>query len=178
MLTPLEHWVEEQAQLTKPARIRWCDGSEQEARELIEIGIREEKINGNPVFTKLSDRNWPNAYLHRSHPNDVARTEQLTFVCHPDKATAGPNNNWMDPKEAREKMKKLFDGCMKGRTMYVMPYMMGHPKSPYAKACVQVTDSTYVAVSMRIMTRMGKEALDRIGKSPDFLIQRAFSSVG
>ncbi|OQA40255.1 MAG: Phosphoenolpyruvate carboxykinase (GTP) [Candidatus Omnitrophica bacterium ADurb.Bin314] len=176
MLTPLEHWVEEQAQLTKPARIRWCDGSEQEARELIEIGIREEKINGNPVFTKLSDRNWPNAYLHRSHPNDVARTEQLTFVCHPDKATAGPNNNWMDPKEAREKMKKLFDGCMKGRTMYVMPYMMGHPKSPYAKACVQVTDSTYVAVSMRIMTRMGKEALDRIGKSPDFV--RGIHSIG
>ncbi|HQB12715.1 MAG TPA: phosphoenolpyruvate carboxykinase (GTP) [Candidatus Omnitrophota bacterium] len=176
MTTPLEHWVEEQARLTKPSRIYWCDGTEEEAKKLLEIGMKEEKINGQPVFLKLSDKNWPGAYLHRSHPNDVARTEQLTFVCHPDKSTAGPNNNWMAPKEAKEKMKKLFDGCMKGRTMYVMPYMMGHPKSPYAKACVQITDNSYVAISMRLMTRMGKEALDRIGKSEDFV--RGLHSVG
>lgn len=176
MTTPLEHWVEEQAQLTKPSRIYWCDGTEEETKKLLEIGMKEEKINGHPVFLKLSDKNWPGAYLHRSHPNDVARTEQLTFVCHPDKTTAGPNNNWMDPKEAKEKMKKLFDGCMKGRTMYVMPYMMGHPKSPYAKACIQITDNSYVAVSMRLMTRLGKEALDRIGKSEDFV--RGLHSVG
>ncbi len=176
MSTPLERWVEEQAKLTKPSKIHWCDGTESEAKKLIEIGIKEETINGHPVFQKLSDKHWPNAYYHQSHPNDVARTEQLTFVCHPEKETAGPNNNWMDPKEAKEKLTKLFDGCMKGRTMYVMPYMMGHPKSPYAKACVQITDNSYVAVSMRIMTRMGKEALDRIGSSENFV--RGLHSVG
>ncbi len=176
MATPLETWVGEQAKLTKPDRIYWCDGSEKEAKKLIEIGIKEEKINGRPVFQKLNDKNWPNAYFHRSHPTDVARTEHLTFICHPDKETAGPNNNWMAPKEAKEKMTKLFDGCMKGRTMYVLPYMMGHPKSPYAKACVQITDNSYVAVSMRLMTRMGKEALDRIGSSDDFV--RGLHSIG
>ena len=176
MTTPLERWVEEQAELTKPSKIYWCDGTEAEAKKLIEIGIKEELINGHPVFQKLNDKHWPNAYHHQSHPNDVARTEQLTFVCHPDKETAGPNNNWMDPAEAKIKMAKLFDGCMKGRTMYVMPYMMGHPKSPYAKACVQITDNCYVAVSMRIMTRMGKEALDRIGNSENFV--RGLHSVG
>ena len=176
MATPLEKWVDEQAKLAKPSRIYWCDGSEAEARRLIEVGIKEETINGHPVFEKLSDKHWPGAYYHQSHPNDVARTEQLTFVCHPDKETAGPNNNWMDPREAKTKMTALFDGCMKGRTMYVMPYMMGHPRSPYAKACVQITDNCYVAVSMRIMTRMGKEALDRIGNSENFV--RGLHSVG
>ncbi|HOW59013.1 MAG TPA: phosphoenolpyruvate carboxykinase (GTP) [Candidatus Omnitrophota bacterium] len=176
MANAVEKWVEEQAKLTKPDKIYWCNGSEEEAKRLIEVGIKEEKLNGKPVFQKLNDKHWPNAYLHRSHPNDVARTEQLTFICHPDKDTAGPNNHWMDPKEAKEKMIKLFDGCMKGRTLYVLPYMMGHPKSPYAKACVQITDNTYVAVSMRIMTRMGKDALDRIGHSENFV--RGLHSIG
>ena len=176
MATPVEKWVEEQARLTKPDKIYWCDGSEEESKRLIEIGIKEETINGKPVFQKLNDKHWPNAYFHRSHPNDVARTEQLTFICHPDKETAGPNNNWMDPREAKEKLTKLFDGCMKGRTMYVLPYMMGHPSSPYAKACVQITDNAYVAVSMRIMTRMGKNVLDRIGNSENFV--RGLHSVG
>ncbi|MFH1800043.1 MAG: phosphoenolpyruvate carboxykinase (GTP) [Candidatus Omnitrophota bacterium] len=176
MATPLERWVEEQAKLTKPSKIYWCDGTEAEAKELIEIGIKEERLNGKPIFEKLNEKNWPNAYYHHSHPNDVARTEQLTFICHPDKEMAGPNNNWMDPKEAKAKMTALFDGCMQGRTMYVMPYMMGHPKSPYAKACVQITDNSYVAVSMRIMTRMGKEALDRIGNSENFV--RGLHSIG
>lgn len=176
MATPLEKWVEEQAKLTKPDRIYWCNGSEEEARRLIEIGMKEETINGQPVFQKLSEKEWPNAFFHRSHPTDVARTEHLTFICHPDKETAGPNNNWMAPKEAKEKMTKLFDGCMKGRTMYVLPYMMGHPQSPYAKACVQLTDNSYVAVSMRIMTRMSKEVIDRIGSSDNFV--RGLHSVG
>lgn len=176
MTTAVEKWVNEQAKLTKPDKIYWCDGSEEEARRLIEVGIQEEKINGKPIFQKLNDTHWPHAYLHPSHPNDVARSEQLTFVCHPDKDSTGPNNNWMDPKEAKEKMNKLFDGCMKGRTLYVLPYMMGHPQSPYAKACVQITDNTYVAVSMRIMTRMGKNALDRIGSSENFV--RGLHSVG
>lgn len=176
MTTPLERWVHEQAQLTKPDKIYWCDGSEEEARKLIEIGIKEETVEGKPVFQKLNQTDWPNAYFHRSHPTDVARTEQLTFICHPDKESAGATNNWMDPAEAKAKMRKLFDGCMRGRTMYVMPYMMGHPGSPYSKACVQLTDISYVAVSMRIMTRMGKDALDRIGSSENFV--RGLHSVG
>jgi phosphoenolpyruvate carboxykinase (GTP) len=176
MATPLERWVDEQAKLTKPDKIYWCDGSEEEARRLIETGMREEKINGQPVFAELNHKSWPKAYLHRSHPTDVARTEHLTFVCYPDRQTAGPNNNWMDPKEAKEKMRRLSDGCMKGRTMYVLPYMMGHPESPYAKACVQLTDTSYVAISMRIMTRMGKAAIHRIGNNEDFV--RGLHSIG
>lgn len=176
MATPLEKWVNEQAELTKPKSIYWCDGSGPEARKLIEIGIREEQINGQSVFTELNHKNWPNAYLHRSHPTDVARTEHLTFVCYPDRGIAGPNNNWMAPDEAKAKMRKLSEGCMKGRTMYVLPYTMGHPESPYAKACVQLTDVSYVAVSMRIMTRMGRAAIERIGNSEHFV--KGLHSVG
>jgi len=167
--TPLEKWVQQQAKLTKPNDIYWCDGSELEAHRLIEIGMKKEKIEQHNVFHELSHKNWPNSYLHRSHPTDVARTEQLTFVCQADKETSGPNNNWMDTKQAKEKLTKLTDGCMRGRTMYVLPYMMGHPDSPYAKACVQLTDVSYVAVSMRIMTRMGKKVLEKIGKRDDFV---------
>lgn len=169
MSTPLEQWVNEVAELCEPKAIHYCDGSVAEARMLIERGIKEDKHNGKPVFYELNHKAWPNAYLHRSHPNDVARTEKLTFICHNTAAEAGPNNNWMDPEEAKAKLRSLSKGCMKGRTMYVMPFVMGHPDSPYAKFCVQVTDSTYVAVSMRIMTRMGKLAQDRIGNSPDFI---------
>ncbi len=176
MATPVEKWVEEQARLAKPDRIHWCDGSDEEARKLIEIGIKQEKIGDTPIFQELNHKAWPNAYFHRSHPTDVARTEQLTFVCHPTKDQAGPNNNWMDPAEAKAKMTQLSDGCMKGKTMYVLPYMMGHPDSPYAKSCVQVTDVTYVAVSMRIMTRMSKKVLDKIGNSENFV--KGMHSVG
>ncbi len=176
MATPLEKWVDEQAKLTKPDKIHWCDGSEAEARRLIEIGMKEEKIGGNNIFRELNQKNWPNAYLHRSHPSDVARTEQLTFVCHPDKDIAGPNNNWMHPDEAKKLLRKLSDGCMRGRTMYVLPYMMGHPDSPYAKACIQLTDVSYVAVSMRIMTRMSKQVVEKIGGSEDFV--KGIHSVG
>jgi len=119
---------------------------------------------------------YPNSFYHRSHPTDVARTEHLTFVCHPDKDTAGPNNNWMAPEEAKAKMTKLSDGCMKGRTMYVLPYMMGHPESPYSKACIQLTDTAYVAVSMRIMTRMTKKVIDKIGNNKDFV--KGLHSIG
>ncbi|MBF0384443.1 MAG: phosphoenolpyruvate carboxykinase (GTP) [Candidatus Omnitrophica bacterium] len=176
MTTPLEKWVDEQAKLTRPKKIYWCDGSEKEAKMLLDIGMNEEKINGQPVFEALNHKNWPKAYYHRSHPSDVARTEQLTFVCHKDKDTAGPNNNWMDPDEAKAKMRQLSEGCMKGRTMYVMPYTMGHPDSPYSKACIQLTDISYVVVSMRIMTRMGKSALDKIGKSENFV--KGLHSIG
>ncbi|MBI5143554.1 MAG: phosphoenolpyruvate carboxykinase (GTP) [Candidatus Omnitrophica bacterium] len=176
MATPLEKWVNEQARLTKPKKIWWCDGSEEEAHRLIEIGIKEERIAGRPIFYELNHRTFPNSYLHRSHPTDVARTEHLTYICHPDKETAGPNNNWMAPKEAKRILTKLSDGCMRSRTMYVLPYMMGHPESPYAKACVQLTDSSYVAISMRIMTRMGKDLLEKIKDSDDFV--KGLHSVG
>lgn len=176
MATTLEKWVQSQAELTKPDKIFWCDGSEEEARKLIEIGIKDEKIGQTPIFMKLNQKNWPDAYYHRSHPTDVARTEHLTFVCHKNKDMAGPNNNWMAPDEAKAKLTKLFDGCMKGRTMYVMPYMMGHPDSPYAKACVQLTDVSYVALSMGIMTRMGKNVLEKIGNSENFV--KGLHSVG
>ena len=176
MATSLERWVDEQAALTKPKSIYWCDGSEAEAHKLIEIGIREERINGQPIFHELNQKVWPNAYLHRSHPTDVARTEHLTYVCYPDKETAGPNNNWMDPEEAKAMMRKLFDGCMTGKTMYVLPYMMGSADSPYAKACVQLTDVSYVAISMRIMTRVGKFAIEKINKDGDFV--KGLHSIG
>ena len=176
MATYLEQWVEEQARLAKPDKIYWCDGSLEEAQRLIEIGMKQEQINGHPIFLELNQKVWPQAYFHRSHPTDVARTEHLTFVCQADRETAGPNNNWMDPGEAKQKLTGLSDGCMRGRTMYVLPYMMGHPDSPYAKACVQLTDVTYVAVSMRIMTRMDQGVVGKIGHSENFV--KGFHSVG
>ncbi len=176
MVTALEEWVTQQAELTQPDKIYWCDGSDEEAKRLIEIGIKEETINGEPVFRKLNDTRWPNAFYHRTDPTDVARTEHLTFICHSKKEVAGPNNNWMHPDEAKAKLTELSRGCMKGRTMYVIPYMMGHPDSPYAKANVQLTDSAYVAINMRIMTRMGTEALKRIGTSSTFF--RGLHSIG
>jgi len=176
MATYLEKWVEQQARLTKPDRIYWCDGSDKEARRIIEIGMKEEKIAGHNVFYELNQKTWPNAYLHRSHPTDVARTEHLTYVCHSDKEIAGPNNNWMHPHQAKKLLTNLSDGCMRGRTMYVLPYMMGHPDSPYAKACVQLTDVSYVAISMRIMTRLGKNVIEKIGNRQDFV--KGLHSVG
>jgi phosphoenolpyruvate carboxykinase (GTP) len=176
MTTPLERWVEEQARLFEPKHILWCDGSEGEARRLIEQGLSEEQIEGNDVFCELNHRTWPNSYLHRSHHTDVARTEQLTFICHSDKDTTGPNNNWMAPREAKALLTKLSKGAMRGKTMYVLPYMMGPPDSPYAKACLQLTDVSYVAISMRIMTRMGRWVLDKIGTGENFV--RGIHSVG
>ncbi len=176
MATPIEEWVDAQARLTKPDRVHWCDGSEEEARRIVEAGINDERIGDHPVFHELSRKTFPNGYLHRSHPTDVARTEHLTYVCHSDEERAGPNNNWMPPDEAKGMLRRLSDGCMRGRTMYVMPYMMGHLDSPYAKACVQLTDSAYVAASMRIMTRMGSHVREKIGSSEDFV--RGFHSVG
>ena len=176
MSTPLEKWVEEQARLAQPDRIHWCDGSEGEARRIIEMGMREEKIEQHDVFMELNHRLWPKAYLHRSHPTDVARTEHLTYVCQKHKETSGPNNNWMEPSKAKKMLTELSKGCMRGKTMYVLPYMMGHPDSPYAKACVQLTDVAYVAISMRIMTRMSKKIIAKIGSSDNFI--KGIHSVG
>jgi phosphoenolpyruvate carboxykinase (GTP) len=175
MASAAERWVEDQERLAKPARVYWCDGSEGEAWRLLEVGLNEERLNG-PVFQELNHKTWPTAYLHRSSPTDVARVEHLTFVCHPTKEASGPNNNWMEPSKAKKLMTGLSDGCMAGRTMYVIPYMMGHPDSPYAKACMMITDSSYVAVSMRIMTRIGTPILEKLRNREDFI--KGFHSIG
>jgi phosphoenolpyruvate carboxykinase (GTP) len=176
MANAVEKWVEAQAALTKPDKIVWVRGTEDEMKGLMEVGMTVEHTGPHQTFHRLNSDVFPNSFLHRSHPNDVARTEQLTFVCHPNKEDAGPNNNWMEPTEAKAMVTALFDGCMKGRTLYVIPYMMGHPDSPYAKPCIQITDSVYVVVSMYIMTRAGEKILKRIGDSDNFV--RGLHSVG
>jgi len=162
MPTPLESWVDEAAALTKPDKVVWCTGSDQEYQALVEEGLR------TGVFFSIDSKTHPNCYLHRSHPSDVARTEHLTFICTPDKEDAGPNNNWKSPTEAKEQVGALFRGCMKGRTLYVLPYIMGPVGSPYSKVGVEITDSIYVAVSMMIMTRLGTVAVEQLGNSEDF----------
>jgi phosphoenolpyruvate carboxykinase (GTP) len=158
----LMEWVSDMAQLTKPDRVIWCDGGEEERKRLLEEAVRQN------VLEPLNQEKLPGCYLHRSNPNDVARVEQLTFICTPTKAEAGPTNNWMAPDEAYDKLRKLFDGSMKGRTLYVVPYVMGPVGSHMSKVGIELTDSVYVALNMRIMTRMGKQALDMLGESADF----------
>jgi phosphoenolpyruvate carboxykinase (GTP) len=161
--TPLEQWVESVARLTRPAKIQWCDGSAEEA-----VRIQEQLIREGRTFP-LNSRTYPNCILHRSDPTDVARTEKVTFICSTDRENAGPTNNWMAPAEAKKMMGGLFDGSMQGRTMYVVPYILGPAASPQSRVGVEVTDSAYVVASMRIMSRMGKVALDRLGSSADFV---------
>ena len=158
----LTAWVAEMAKLTKPDHIVWCDGSEDEKRALTELCV------ANGILIPLNQEKLPGCYLHRSNPNDVARVEQLTFICTRTKDEAGPTNNWMAPDEAYAKLGKLFDGSMKGRTMYVVPYLMGPLGSHMSKVGVELTDSPYVVLNMRIMTRMGVLALKMLGDSNDF----------
>jgi len=161
--SPLEQWVEETARKARPERVIWCDGSEEENRQILAQMVRE----GNSF--PLNDATYPNCYLHRSNPNDVARTESVTFICSREKANAGPTNNWMSPEEARQKVGPLFDGAMQGRTMYVVPYVLGPVDSPISKIGVEITDSPYVVASMRIMSRMGRQAAERLGNSSEFV---------
>jgi phosphoenolpyruvate carboxykinase (GTP) len=163
-------WVDECAKLATPDRIVWCDGSPEERNRLYEQGVK------NGVFIKLNQQKWPGCYYHRSNPNDVARTEHLTFICGPSDDLAGPTNNFMNDKQAYAKLRGLFNGCMKGRTMYVVPFVMGPIGSPMAKVGVQLTDSIYVVVSMGIMTRMGNVAWKQLGESNEFT--RCLHSVG
>jgi phosphoenolpyruvate carboxykinase (GTP) len=163
MGTPLEEWVEQAARLTQPERVWWCDGSAEEYERIAQDMLREGS------FIRLNPRSYPNCFLHRSHPSDVARTEHLTFICSQRSEDAGPTNNWMSPAEAKERVGALFAGCMKGRTMYILPYIMGPVGSPYSRFGVEVTDSRYVAESMTIMTRMGKVAVEQLGSSDDFV---------
>ena len=163
MPTPLERWVEESARLTRPSKIVWCDGSQAENERLTQEMLRD------GTYIELNQQTYPGSYLHRSNPNDVARTEGLTFICSRNQEDAGPTNNWMAPDAARDKVRPLFDGVMKGRTMYVVPYVLGPANSPYSKVGVEITDSAYVVTSMYIMSRMGKVALDRLANSEDFV---------
>ncbi|HXI59308.1 MAG TPA: phosphoenolpyruvate carboxykinase (GTP) [Polyangia bacterium] len=166
----INRWVNEVADLCKPEQIVWCDGSEDERQRLTALAVK------TGALIPLNQEKMPGCYLHRSHPSDVARTEHLTFVCPETKEEAGPNNNWMPPAEARTKVGALFSESMKGRTLYVVPFLMGPAGSPFSKVGVELTDSIYVVLNMRIMTRMGQAALEHLGSSDDFT--RCLHSLG
>ena len=166
----LQKWVEEVKELTKPDQVYWCDGSEEEYQRLVG------EMLDTGTLSKLNQESYPDCYLHLSDPTDVARVEHLTFICTENKDDVGPNNHWMEPAEAHEKMRALYDGCMKGRTMYVIPYCMGPVNSPYARCGVEITDSPYVVINMKLMTRMGTQALQRIEKDGQFV--KGLHSIG
>ncbi|MBS0612964.1 MAG: phosphoenolpyruvate carboxykinase (GTP), partial [Proteobacteria bacterium] len=156
-------WVREVAAQTQPAAIHWCDGSDAEFDALRAALVR------NRELLELNQDTHPGCYLYRSHPSDVARVEHLTFVCTSNREDAGPNNHWMAPADAHRRMDELFKGCMKGRTLYVVPYCMGPIDSPLSRCGVEITDSAYVVLNMKIMTRMGRPALERIAREGRFV---------
>ena len=163
-------WVDSVRALTQPDDVYWCDGSATERHRLI-----AELVRGGQLL-RLNPEQFPDCHLYRSHPGDVARVEHLTYICTSSQADAGPNNNWMDPQAAHAKMRELFRGAMRGRRLYVIPYCMGPVDSPLARCGVEITDSAYVAVNMLIMTRAGRDALERIGHDGTFV--RGLHSVG
>ena len=166
----LEAWVKSVAEHTGPSRVHVCDGSPGEIRAL------EQEMVASGTLLPMNDARIPHCFLHRSDPTDVARTEHLTFICSKTKEDAGPTNNWISPEDAEARVWPLFRGAMKGRTMYVVPYLMGPIGSKYSRVGVEITDSPYVVANMRIMTRMGQAALDHLGTQTDFV--RGVHSLG
>ena len=163
-------WVSSVCELTQPQAVHWCDGSEAEARELTAQLLLRGELHA------LNREHFPGCHLYRSDPHDVARVEHLTYICTRTREDAGPNNHWMDPQQAHARMRELFRGCMRGRTLYVIPYCMGPLDSPLARCGVEITDSAYVVLNMRIMTRAGRAALERIAREGRFV--RGLHSIG
>jgi len=169
-LEALQRWVDDVARLTRAEAVHWCDGSDAENAALVA------KMEADGTLIRLNETTNPGSWLHRSHPDDVARVEHLTFVCTANEEDAGPNNHWMAPADAHAKMDALFDGCMRGRTLYVIPYCMGPIDSPLSRCGVEITDSPYVVANMRMMTRMGAAALARIEDEGTFV--KGLHSIG
>jgi phosphoenolpyruvate carboxykinase (GTP) len=163
-------WVSSVCELTQPRTVHWCEGSEAEARELTAQLLQRGELHA------LNPEHFPGCHLYRSDPNDVARVEQVTYICTRSQQDAGPNNHWMDPQQAHERLRELFRGCMRERTLYVIPYCMGPLDSPLARCGVEITDSAYVVLNMMIMTRAGRPALERIAREGRFV--RGLHSIG
>ncbi|HTV76187.1 MAG TPA: hypothetical protein VMD57_04240, partial [Candidatus Baltobacteraceae bacterium] len=159
----LAAWIGEMEKLCRPEAVHWCDGSDAEYRALCDLMVK------SGTFVRLNEKLRPNSFLARSHPSDVARVEDRTFICTRTKDEAGPTNNWAEPAAMKKTMIERFKGCMKGRTMFVIPFAMGPLDSPICKIGIEITDSPYVVANMRIMTHMGKDVLDKLGADGTFI---------